>query len=255
MGRRINRVFRSRKKFGFLTGLTKKSIEQGEFPREELLKNSLYYPACKDDSTPVLELLKYTQSFVYVDYEDRKEDFIGKLSSDFLQKGYKLIGQRDVKKELFGKGYDFDSSILNPKEVRLLPNLFIQGRDRNGLKKPMYADWYVFERVVDVESGIDEHFPARFSLIFAGADGIAAYDAMYIRYGLKASWLALINPGMNMIAYSDFRNEDNTLAKVVMNNTAGDPEYLVEVIMNGEPVWSSYMKIAAQEKRVWVWEK
>jgi len=42
---------------------------------------------------------------------------------------------------------------------------------------------------------------------------------------------------------------------VVMNNTAGDPEYLVEVIMNGEPVWSSYMKIAAQEKRVWVWEK
>ncbi len=59
------------------------------------------------------------------------------------------------------------------------------------------------------------------------AEALATFEAIYIHNKLKPEYLVLINPGMNIVAYSDFKNENSILAKTILNNLAGKPKFLI----------------------------
>ena len=79
-----------------------------------------------------------------------------------------------------------------------------------------------FER--DPEFG-KEHGPQRFSLLYLGAEGAAAYSGLYLANKITPKAMAIIQPGTGFgLNWTDFTDFDAPLAKTVRMGNAM-PEY------------------------------
>ncbi|MGC8478264.1 MAG: hypothetical protein ACP5NP_18080, partial [Acetobacteraceae bacterium] len=98
-------------------------------------------------------------------------------------------------------------------------------RNRGFVKQP-FATWYVFDRDADKDAS---HGPARFSLTYLCADGIAAYQALYWPAQTAPEVLTIIQPGSGFGGnYTEFRDPDGFLAWTVLHGNGEQvPEYLV----------------------------
>jgi len=68
-----------------------------EFDVYEVVNNSLYYPACGTDGTPVKYFMGNVYSFVYVDYADfTKEAFYREISNPHCFWGYHIIHRESI---------------------------------------------------------------------------------------------------------------------------------------------------------------
>ena len=81
----------------WLASLTQSSMMSDIFPLQELLKDSLYYPSCGFDGSPVKHLGGQVYSFIYVDYGYNKDKVLTELYSNGF-KGYRPIAHRKVTK-------------------------------------------------------------------------------------------------------------------------------------------------------------
>ncbi len=197
-----------------LQDLSTNDIESGKLPLRYLLADSLYYPACDIDGGVVKYCNEHFDemgicSYVFADYatgEDRLEEYLDGF------RGYSLLAARTLRPSDIGA----DKPLQMPDGID--PKEYLRYRQN---WKP-FAKWAVFER--DIEFG-EEHGPERFSLLYLGAEGAAAYSGLYLANKITPKAMAVIQPGTGFgLNWTDFTNPEAPLAKTVM---MGDvmPEY------------------------------
>ncbi len=202
---------------GWLARASVESMLKEPFPLREILEGSFYYPSCGSDGGPVQNLGPWYQSFVYVDYGYGREDFLEQLVKAPFS-GYQIMGMRSVSlNELAPRGWD--QSALTQKE-----NECAQESARGWRKKP-FCEWVVFKRLA---SRTDNQGPQRFSLLYLCADGAQAFNTLYVANMLRPGAVAVIQPGHAFGRnWTDFTDSQAVLARVVMGNPAGVPDYYV----------------------------
>lgn len=194
----------------YLDKLTVNEIENGSYPLNDILKNSLFYPACDNDGGVVKDCNKNNQAlgidtFIYCDYafgENRFNDAIDSF------RGYKVLAVRSLKPN------DLTPNGWNPV---LPPNLNIADytRYRDAYKKP-FAKWVVYERTPEMGPDFG---PKRFSLIYIGGEGIATYQAIYWSNNACPKALAIIQPGHAFgLNWTNFTEPNGHLNWIVSNN-------------------------------------
>ena len=190
-----------------------------EFPLNEILQDSLYYPASGFDGEPIRFLSGNIHSFIYVDYGKTEDEFNDEIANHGFY-GYKLILSRDVKeKELTPHGWDQTPLSRVDEDGGRREWIY-----RNWIKKP-FAKWLVFQR----EAGFDnKHGAEKFSFLHLCADGVATFQALYISNRSFPLAIAVIQPGHGYGGnWTNFENPTGILARSVLNNPAGKPEILL----------------------------
>ncbi len=200
----------------WLRDLSPENMARNPFPLRKLLKDSLYYPASGFDGDPVRWLAGNFLSFIYVDYGNSRAELLNELRErGFL--GYRPVGMREVsERELTPKGWK-----------RERPTYFEEdpGGNREGMIQEAFCQWFVFERG---DEFFDEHGPERFSLLYLCADGVAAFQALYLANGAVPKAVAVIQPGHAFGGnYTDFTDPEEIFARNVLGNPKGIPEYLI----------------------------
>jgi len=205
----------------WLNEISQDNIHSISFDVKKILQDSLYYPAAGFDGNPIKYFSKNTYSFIYVDYSVRKENLLKKFT-------YSIVARRSLtEKELAPNGWspDFNSSFGNPAK-------FIRN-----IAEP-FCEWIIFK-----SGGLN------FSLIYLCADGVATYQALYIKNNIKPKFLAFIQPGTIHGNWTDFTNPNSLIAKSVISNPAGMPEYLInggfyqrkgDRLLHKQPCWPHY---------------
>ena len=200
----------------WLTDLTPATMMNGRFPLHELLRDSLYYPSSGFDGEPVKHLGGNIISFVYVDYGYRCDAVMNDLKNPgFL--GYDLLATRSVtERELAPHGWRPDPPTPDDGD----PSHY-----RDWIKEP-FCDWCVFQRQ---EGFTDNHGPSRFSLLYLCADGVAAFQALYVTNSVAPRAVAVIQPGHSILGgnWTNFEDPEKIFARSVLQNPGGRPEILL----------------------------
>lgn len=184
-----------------------------KLPLQDMLNNSLFYPASWFDGGVVKQYAKEIQSFIYCDYGATEEEFLNRKDTF---KGYKPLFDRSVSKaELIPNGWQ-----------PILPHQLAQNYSKyRHYIKPPFAHWVVYERQPDYS---DQHGPHRFSLLYIGGEGVATYQALYWSNQTAAHGLAIIQPGTGFgWNWTDFRKRESALAWVVNENPYGQPKFIL----------------------------
>jgi hypothetical protein len=185
------------------------------FPLQEVLTDSLYYPACAFDGGPVKYFGNCFQSFVYTDYAYRRENFLEALSQKPF-KNYQIVGARSVLlEELAPHGWIQPS--LTKSELEQVDRHADQKADK------FFCEWVIFECDTEEPS---HNGPERFSLLYLNEEGAKAYHSMYVCNAIKAQAIAVIQPGHSFgLNWTDFTDPQAVLARVVMGNPVGVPDF------------------------------
>jgi len=199
----------------WLSDLLTSTMLEEPFPLHEILRDSLYYPSCSFDGDPVKYLGGNILSFIYVDYGYSRETQEYALSHPGFR-GYDLLTTRSVsERELTPNGW-------NPTPLTPADGDPARSRDR---ARPPYCLWSVFQRRVGIPP---THGPSRFSLLYLGADGVAAFQALYMANNEAPKAVAIIQPGYGFGGnWTDFTDPDLIFAKSVLRNPAGQPDILL----------------------------
>ena len=202
----------------WLAALTADTIANGPLPLQRLLNQSLYYPASGDDAHAIELLSNYVPSFVHVDYSRTEADITAQLTGNPGFAGYKPVGLRRVtREELTPQGWS-PSPLPTGTATRPLPT--------SASPANSFALWAVYERQA---SHGPQHGAARFSLLHLHAEGVAAYDALYRGQGIRAQFIAIVQPGEGFgDNWTRFTQPGSALHNVVDQHPAGLPEYLVQ---------------------------
>jgi len=148
----------------------------------EFLENSVYYPACGFDGTPIKCLSKIFSNYVYVDYLSDYKDLEYNIKFNGLL-GYKVKNSSLINaEELFGISWH------NFK----LENDEIYKKLRSEYEEP-YAKAYTFERRSNFS---DNHGKKDITLLYIKAEGISTYKYLYIKKNIAPKCLVSIVPGL-----------------------------------------------------------
>ena len=220
----------------WLIDVTPKSV----LPIQEILTDSLYYPASRFDRSPIDLLSHHIHSFIYVDYSIAKDD----LEDNIIQSGF--LGYQNI------LSIDVTENDLSPNGWKPIP-LSDKDGDPNKyncwIQKP-FAKWMVFERNNDAD---DSHGAKRFSLLYLCAEGIAAFQALYISNKCAPLAVAIIQPGTGFGAnWTDFRDPERIFGRTVLNNPYGVATYL---LFDRNPSWPQYSTnicfLGDEDKGIW----
>lgn len=146
------------------------------------LEDSVYYPACAFDGTPIKFLGNLFSNFVYADYYSDYNDLEREISRNGLL-GYKLINSYLIDaKELFGINWED----------------FI--RENNDIYNKLQFEWnnpfakiYFFERRASFG---DYHGKKNIELLYIKAEGISTYKYLYEKNKIAPKCLVSIVPGL-----------------------------------------------------------
>lgn len=193
---------------------------------EEILGNSVFYPACGDDGLPVKYFNEHfaeygVNSYVYVDYA-MNADRLRDIQNGFRY--YHIVEQTDLAEgDLVAPGTDYrkyasvltDEEIIRQKEV-------VYGMYRSSIRP--FARLIKYERNDDADK---VRGPERFTMLYIGAEGVAAYSALYSTRGIAPKAIAIIAPGTGFGGnYTDFYDPDSALLKLVRQGEL-QPEYIM----------------------------
>lgn len=223
------------------------------FPLTEILKDSLYYPACGLDGTPVKYLGGNVHSFIYADYGVSRRSFLANLNGTGRNdgfRGYRPVRQLELqRRDLVPPTWQPEIKPGNPYEIRILLE-----RERNCFP---FGHWSVWSRR---EEFPPEHGPEAFSLMYLGGEMSAVYQGLYLRNEIKPMVLALIQPGAFGGEWEAAGSNSSFFHKVVRSNPAGLPDYLLHGGygrgFHEQPCWREYegdrlQKLPAREAGLW----
>jgi hypothetical protein len=207
------------------------------FPLSDILTNSLFYPACGLNGTPVKFLAGNILSFVYADYGMTQNAFLANLNGSNPEcgfYGYKSILQREIfRGDIVPNGWR--PPVIPAKESEKSRLLQIEK------KCQPFGHWSVWRRNQDFELSIG---PDIFSFFFLSGEMSAVYQGLYCRLSISPKILAIIQPGAMGGEWECVSSDDSFFKRVVKSNKAGFPEYL---IYGGygrgfyeNPCWSEY---------------
>jgi hypothetical protein len=192
-----------------------KNMLDEHFPLQKVLAESLYYPACAFDGGPVKYLGKRFHSFVYTDYIYGREKLLEELSQKPF-KNYQIVGVRSVLYEELAP-HGWTQPYLTETEEEEVD------RHANHKADKLFCEWMVLERVSGAASN---HGPERFSLLYLNEEGAKTYHSVYVGNAIRAKAIAVIQPGHSFgLNWTDFTDRQAVLARVVMGNPAGVPDF------------------------------
>jgi hypothetical protein len=153
-----------------------------EYLDNDFFENSVYYPACEFDGTPIKFLSWKFSNFVYSDYLHEYSSLEESINIHGLM-GYRLEKSRAIDaEELFGMSWEHYLDI-NKSIGKLLPFEW----------KDPFAMFYVFRRL---EHLTGEHGKPEIRLLYIRSEGISAFKHLYIRRNIAPKCLVSINPGL-----------------------------------------------------------
>lgn len=220
----------------WLSRIDPATFHEASFPLHDVIRDSLYYPSSGFDGDPIRHLGGNVISFIYVDYGKGRDDLHTVLSNSGFR-GYKIIASRDV-----------SALELAPNGWTPSPPTHADGdpyRYRDWMKTP-FCSWMIFQRLDEVSAN---HGPHRFSLLYLCADGVAAFQALYVANRASPSIVAIIQPGHafggNWAAYPD---PQQIFARSVLQNSAGKPAILLyggigRRNLYRQPCWPDYSEL------------
>ncbi len=115
------------------------------------------------------------------------------------------------------------------------------------------------ESIMELKQDVPEnHGPLRFSHFYLCADGTAAFQALYVANHACPKVIAIIQPGEAFGGnWTDFEDQEKILARSVMNNPAGQPDYLLYggwgwPEHNDRPCWHLYQRhVSGAGRNLW----
>ncbi len=183
-----------------------------DLPLRELLRDSMFYPACGLDGRPVQYFGGADHSFVYVDESWSREDVTTSLDTF---RGYRLLFTKPVEREALGiESFERHAIRLN------------KSRNFSTRSHPFfnYALWAVFERADGFDS---DHGPDRFSLLYIGGEAVSAYWSLYWRHGVAPFAITLIKCDAFTGNWTSFRDDRAELATLfITSDWIKPPRYL-----------------------------
>ena len=218
-------------------GWLKGASADQDLPIADLLKDSLYYPACGIDGRPVQYLGGYCHSFVYADYGYPSEKLIDLLKSSGAFFGYRLRSSRIL---------DTGELPIRQAWETISLDIRLDGDPRRYRDHQVkhYSFWTIFERLPGFS---DDHGPDVFSLLYIADDGVAAFQALYCSNGVAPAVVSIIQPGEGFGRnWTHFFDCKQVFCRTVMGNPFGQPRYLllggyqVKQGFQQEVVWPGY---------------
>lgn len=210
--------------------------DQFSFNVKEVLKDSLYYPSSEFDGDPIKYFMGNVYSFVYVDYGVSRENLLNELETKGIY-GYHIIHQEPIYQDQLRASTYRNKSLPKPRGLRNLREHF-----QNYIQPP-FCEWIVFERNADKT---DRFNPKRFSLLYLCAEGVATYQEIYVKNGIKPKIIAIIQPGHGFgMNWTDFTDRNQIFAQSIFHDENLLPDYLI----NGgwgprhfhwKPIWDEY---------------
>jgi len=230
------------------------SSDDFEFNVNDVLKDSLYYPASGFDFSPVKEFMGNIFSFFYVDYGKERTELLNVLKDEYKNfKGYKIIHQQKItQNDLAPNGWTVN---INPTRQ--------DGNYRNSMNvntNKSFCEWIIFERDENID---DVHNPKRFSFLYLYGDGAASFQAAYLSNDIKPKIVAVIQPGHGFgLNWTNFTDRQQIFARSVLYNKNLVPDYLLiggmgEVEYYMKPMWEEYSKNlwVSDHSSLTLWEK
>ena len=205
----------------WLDKLSPQTIREEPISLQNLLTDSLFYPACGYDGDPVKHLGGTIYSFIYVDFGHTQNQWLKELESPGFR-GYVSLENR-VRKigKQISLGRPVPTSLDELTGETPHHNRSRYSRYRTG----GFCVWSVFQRKDDYEPS---HGPKRFSLLFICAEGLAAFESLYTANSISPKAIAIIQPGHGCGRNgTNFKDPKGPLAKAVLGNPAGHPEILL----------------------------
>lgn len=239
----------------WLAELTPSTITRDPFPLTRVLEDSLYYPSAGFDGDPVKYLAGNLYSFIYVDYGHTREELAQAFQNPGFR-GYRLLATRPVTEQE-----------LTPRGWRpILPTRADGNPDRYrawGWIKAPFCSWSIFQRVDEAPA---THGPFRFSLLYLCADGVAAFQALYLANAASPRAVAVIQPGHGFGGnWTDFENPERIFARSVLGNPHGRPQLLLYGGIGPrdfyrQPCWPGYSQLVgmlpkAGRGSIGIWEE
>lgn len=145
--------------------------QRDPLPLDLILPHSLFYPGSCMDGDPIKYLSQSTNSFVFCDYWVYDAAWESELRRKCFR-GYTLkLRRRLSPAEIAPDGFSLPP--LRPGDED------VSQRDlRMGGSDCLRFEWLIYER--DHESA-QARGPLRFSLLFLGIDGVAAFHSLYVK--------------------------------------------------------------------------
>jgi hypothetical protein len=212
-----------------------------DFPIEQVLSDSVFYPASNNDYYPIYAYSGFSYSFVYVDPHIKKQP------ENQTLRGYDLAMSREVlREELCNKPYKAllptvsDGNLKKLREMSHLP-------DWAGNQGKPFALWQIYERKERFNWGD----PERISVLRITGEGIAAYQALY--YSNQVKPLLLFNLCCTCCTWSIFEERNGFFNRVVLASPAGHPDYMAGNNRVAGPIWNGYERRIESKSFFPVW--
>lgn len=211
---------------------------KADMPLSLLGGNVLFYPACFVDAALVECFIDHVASFIYADLEFGQSltsiDGILAPPSPFSQ--FELLAWRHLRREEFLiHGWPVPYEHPHTWGFGSPYHLVESGEWKHA---PSFAVWALFSFQ---SSKSPDSLPARFSIIFIGAEGVLTYRALFVANRIAPRILAIIDPGNG-----DFLNAGAPLHRAVTSSRASMPKYVVSNIADFE--WPEY-RLPADKKQ------
>jgi len=201
---------------------------ENPLPITNIQDDSVFYPACGMDGHPVEYLGGFSHSFVYVDWNAR---VAAVMDAAHGFRGYRVLFARPAEpSELCFRPFQ---PLLPAAEDDYLRAM----RERQA--SPPFAHWIVLERLPDHP---ESHGPERLSLLYVCGEGVATFQHLYFSNQAAPSVVALIRSDAFTGNWTSFCNPDALLARSVMENPHGRPDYFY-TDHRRKPPWPWYPKL------------
>lgn len=191
---------------------------KASIPLEDLLMNSLYYPACGLNGTPVKYLGGNIVSFLYADYAltlpKYKRNLFGSGEDDGF-KGFRCLVEREVQRsEIVPANWRPSLQPTSEGDIRRLV-------EQERRCRP-FGHWSIWQKDDPKADGAE-----LFSFFYLGGEMNAIYQGLYCRLAIRPKILAIIQPGAIGGEWEGVTSDESFFKKVVSSNSAGFPDYLL----------------------------
>ena len=201
-------------------------------PFSELVKNSIYYPACGFDGDVANLCMGYSHSFIYVDNfclstKPAKQSVYENLNHPHHFRGFKKIYQQE---------YSYDEMLgTHPiKEEEAMQG--IDGHPDTGLAShEFFAILTIFESSTGVDREFTQperatihHIYERMAFLYICDDGCRAYEKLFQSHLEKPKAIAMIQPGNAFGGnWTNYYDEQQIFSRIVHKNPGGKPDIII----------------------------
>ena len=202
-----------------LKHLTPELIKNGPIPMDNLLKDSVYYPASRLDGRPIefcntIWRQLGVNSFVYADFDVSERELMDDVLGPRSLCGYRVLGHRRLRpEEYIPAGWKLE--MVGGKYW----DTFLGSKDA----PQHYAHWVVFERK---ETKNITHGPDRLSLLFVCGEGLATFQQLYCSRGIAPKMACAIQCWGFAGNWTDFTAPGAPFYKTLMKYRHCIPEWL-----------------------------